>query len=119
LTTVDLVSVSIVASGGGSAKTYAVVAVVGVIILATTGVWNPFPKPWNWVNTSAPIAEGSFGGTVWQRSVNDGASAALTPFAAIVASVKPSRIIAVSPSSGAVLAEARTEAKVLPSDRRA
>jgi hypothetical protein len=51
-------------------------------------------------------------GTAWRRSVNDGASAALTPYAAIVANVRPSRITAVSPSSGAVLAEARTEAKV-------
>jgi hypothetical protein len=66
LTAVDLVSVSIVASGGGSAKTYAVVAVLGVIVLATTGVWNPFPKLWNWVNTSAPIAEGS---SQWQLAI--------------------------------------------------
>jgi hypothetical protein len=52
------------------------------------------------------------GGTVWRRSVGDGASAALTPYAAVVANVKPSRITAVSPSSGAVLTEARTDAKV-------
>ena len=56
---------STVASGGGSAKSYAVVAVLGAVILATTG-----------------------------------------------ANVRPSRITAVSPSSGAVLAEARTEARV-------
>jgi hypothetical protein len=51
-------------------------------------------------------------GTAWQRSVNDGASAALSPYAAIVANTSPRRIIAVSPSSGRVLVEARTEAKV-------
>lgn len=52
------------------------------------------------------------GGTVWRRSVNEGASAALTPYAAVVANVKPARITAVQPSSGAVLTEARTDAKV-------
>jgi hypothetical protein len=52
------------------------------------------------------------GGTAWRRSVSKGASAALTPHAAIVASVNPSRLTALSPGSGAVLAEARTDAKV-------
>jgi hypothetical protein len=52
------------------------------------------------------------GGTTWRRSVNEGATAALTRYAAIVANTSPRRIVAVSPSSGRVLVEARTEAKV-------
>jgi hypothetical protein len=52
------------------------------------------------------------GGTNWRRSVNDGATAAMSPYAEIIANTSPRRIIAVSPSSGRVLAEARTEAKV-------
>ncbi|MGX6603660.1 hypothetical protein ACWKSP_16170 [Micromonosporaceae bacterium Da 78-11] len=55
------------ASGGGSAwKGSALVAVVAVVVLATTGVWNPFPRLWAWVNTSEPIA----GGTArWQQQI--------------------------------------------------
>ncbi|MCA2213602.1 PQQ-like beta-propeller repeat protein [Jidongwangia harbinensis] len=52
------------------------------------------------------------GGRTWRRPVNAGASAALTRHAAIVATVKPSRLTALSPGGGAVLTEARTDAKV-------
>jgi hypothetical protein len=54
----------------------------------------------------------SSGSTTWQRAVNKDASAALTPYAAIVANANPSRITAVAPGSGAVLADLRTDAKV-------
>lgn len=54
----------------------------------------------------------STGGTTWQRAVNAGASAAITPYAAIVANAKPSRITAISPSRGSVLVDVRTDAKV-------
>ncbi len=46
------------ASGGSPRGAYAVAAVVVVIVLSTTGVWNPFPKIWSWLNTSEPIAAG-------------------------------------------------------------
>src|SRR4029453_10237997 len=36
----------------------------------------------------------------WRRSVNDGATAALTPYAAIIPSTSPRRIIALSPARG-------------------
>jgi outer membrane protein assembly factor BamB len=55
-----------VASGSGSFKGYAVAAGVVVIVLATTGVWNPFPKVWNWLNTSDPIAAGA---AQWQQRI--------------------------------------------------
>ena len=29
-----------------------------LVVLATTGIFNPFPKLWSWVNTSPPIAPG-------------------------------------------------------------
>lgn len=61
-------------------------------------------------STVHSIAFGS--GASWRRSVNDGASAALTPYAAIVANTKPSRITAVAPAGGAVLADVRTDAKL-------
>ncbi|MEU4691691.1 hypothetical protein [Actinoplanes sp. NPDC023714] len=48
------------ASGGGSLKGYTVlITAVVVTVLATTGVWNPFPQVWEWVNTSEPVAPGS------------------------------------------------------------
>lgn len=53
------------------------------------------------------------GSTVWQRAVNEGASAAITPYAAIVANAKPDRITAIAPSTGAVLTDLRTDAKVV------
>ncbi|MGK5679549.1 hypothetical protein [Actinoplanes sp. URMC 104] len=54
------------ASGGSPWKGYALVAIVIVIVLATTGVWNPWPRVWGWVNTSEPIA----GGTArWQQRI--------------------------------------------------
>jgi outer membrane protein assembly factor BamB len=59
-----------VASGSGPGwRGSAFLAVVIVIILATTGVWNPFPKLWGWIDTADPVAPGvarwqvSLGGT--------------------------------------------------------
>ncbi len=53
-------------ASGASAKGYALVGVVVVIVLATTGVWNPFPKIWSWINQSDPIAEGV---STWQTAI--------------------------------------------------
>ncbi|RSM63762.1 hypothetical protein DMB66_21910 [Actinoplanes sp. ATCC 53533] len=53
-------------ASGGSAKGYALVGVVVIIVLATTGVWNPFPKIWSWINQSDPIAEGV---ATWQTAI--------------------------------------------------
>ena len=47
------------ASGGSPWKGFSLVVVVVVTVLASTGVWNPFPKLWAWVNTSEPIASGA------------------------------------------------------------
>jgi hypothetical protein len=53
-------------ASGGSAKGYALVGVVVVIVLATTGVWNPFPKLWAWIEQSEPIAQGV---ASWQTAI--------------------------------------------------
>lgn len=37
-------------------KCYLVFAATVVIVLASTGVWNPFPDLWEWVNQSQPLA---------------------------------------------------------------
>lgn len=54
------------ASGGGSWKGYTLVAAAVVVtVLATTGVWNPFPQIWSWFTTSGPVAPGSR----WQQEL--------------------------------------------------
>jgi outer membrane protein assembly factor BamB len=52
------------------------------------------------------------GRTAWNRAAGSGASAALTPYAVIIATSKPGRVAALSPSSGRLLAEVRTDAKI-------
>ena len=52
------------------------------------------------------------GGAAWRRSIGAGGSAALTPYAAIVANTKPGRITAVTPATGTVRADVRTDGKV-------
>ncbi|AEV88904.1 hypothetical protein ACWT_7895 [Actinoplanes sp. SE50] len=47
----------------GTWKGFTLVAAVTVTVLAATGVWNPFPRLWEWVNTSGPVAPG----TRWQQ----------------------------------------------------
>ncbi|MFI5932528.1 hypothetical protein [Actinoplanes sp. NPDC051494] len=54
----------------------------------------------------------SRGRTAWKRGLKDGASAALTPYAALVADPEPARVTALSPRTGEVLTEAKTDAKV-------
>ncbi|WBB71042.1 PQQ-binding-like beta-propeller repeat protein [Micromonospora sp. WMMD812] len=41
-------------------------ALISVIVLASTGVWNPFPGVWEWVDRSEPIAEPD---VVWQQRI--------------------------------------------------
>ena len=71
------------AGGGGTPKGYAaILAVVALVILATTGVFNPWPKVWSWVTTSSPIAEGA---AQWQVKLSGSpASVAIAGDAAIV-----------------------------------
>ncbi|MFI1996509.1 hypothetical protein [Actinoplanes sp. NPDC020271] len=47
----------------GTWKGVTLVAAVTVTVLASTGVWNPFPQLWEWVSTSGPVAPG----TRWQQ----------------------------------------------------
>nr|WP_319460039.1 PQQ-binding-like beta-propeller repeat protein [Micromonospora sp. RTP1Z1] len=41
-------------------------ALIAVVLLAATGVWNPFPTVWDWVDRSQPISEPD---VVWQQRV--------------------------------------------------
>jgi outer membrane protein assembly factor BamB len=53
------------------------------------------------------------GRTVWKRDLPADGEAALTPYAAVVVSAKPRRVTALSPATGVVLAEVRTDARVV------
>jgi outer membrane protein assembly factor BamB len=55
------------------------------------------------------------GGTAWKRDVGANVSAAVTPYASIVVTAKPSRIVALDPRSGSVLVDVKTDAKVFTS----
>ncbi|MEN3611183.1 PQQ-binding-like beta-propeller repeat protein [Plantactinospora sp. ZYX-F-223] len=42
------------------------IALIAVIVLAATNVWNPFPGVWDWVNRDEPISEPD---VVWQQRI--------------------------------------------------
>lgn len=47
-------------------KCYLAFALIAVIILAATNVWNPFPGVWDWVNRSQPLSTPD---VLWQQRV--------------------------------------------------
>ena len=51
---------------GGSWLRGAAARLVTVVVLAATGVWNPFPGVWDWVDRSEPISEPD---VVWQQRI--------------------------------------------------
>ncbi|GAB3149140.1 hypothetical protein GCM10027290_34810 [Micromonospora sonneratiae] len=56
----------------GSAKSLRVkgvlaLALVVLVALSVTGVWNPFPNMWQWVNRSEPLSEPD---VIWQQRVD-------------------------------------------------
>jgi outer membrane protein assembly factor BamB len=53
------------------------------------------------------------GRTAWRWPLTPNAQAVLTPYAAVVVSEKPHKVTALHPATGAVLAEVRTQARVL------
>jgi outer membrane protein assembly factor BamB len=52
------------------------------------------------------------GATTWRRGTPSTVSAALTPYASIVVTTKPSRFVALDPRSGSVLVDVRSDATV-------
>jgi hypothetical protein len=46
---------------------YLVVALTVLVVLAATGVWNPFPNMWGWVNRSHPLSDPD---VVWRQRVD-------------------------------------------------
>ncbi|MEO3742438.1 PQQ-binding-like beta-propeller repeat protein [Plantactinospora sp. B5E13] len=53
-------------AGSLGVKTAVAVALIAVIVLAATNVWNPFPGVWDWVNRDRPLSEPD---VVWQQRI--------------------------------------------------
>ncbi len=51
---------------GLGVRGWLLLGLVTVVVLAATGVWNPFPALWDWVDRSKPISEPD---VVWQQRV--------------------------------------------------
>lgn len=45
------------ANGRSAASGWLVAALVVVVVLTSTGVWNPWPSIWDWINTSATLSD--------------------------------------------------------------
>ncbi|MER7460961.1 PQQ-binding-like beta-propeller repeat protein [Micromonospora sp. NPDC126480] len=55
------------AKGSGlGVRGWLLLGLVTVVVLSATGVWNPFPGLWNWVDRSDPISEPD---VVWQQRI--------------------------------------------------
>ncbi|RKN38868.1 PQQ-binding-like beta-propeller repeat protein [Micromonospora endolithica] len=55
------------AKGSGlGVRGWLLLGLITVVVLAATGVWNPFPNLWDWANRSQPISEPD---VVWQQRV--------------------------------------------------
>ncbi|MEW2385767.1 PQQ-binding-like beta-propeller repeat protein [Micromonospora sp. NPDC047707] len=55
------------AKGSGlGVRGWLLLGLITVVVLASTGVWNPFPGIWDWVDRSEPISEPD---VVWQHRI--------------------------------------------------
>ncbi|SBT52383.1 PQQ-like domain-containing protein [Micromonospora narathiwatensis] len=51
---------------GLGVRGWLLLGLIAVVVLAATGVWNPFPGMWDWIDRSKPISEPD---VVWQQRV--------------------------------------------------
>ncbi|MEH1165699.1 PQQ-binding-like beta-propeller repeat protein [Micromonospora sp. CPCC 205539] len=78
---------------------------VAVVALAATGVWNPFPKLWDWVDRSDPISEPD---VVWQQRIG-GTPRSVTIAGDTVVVEQRTRVEARSLATGAQLWERKAD----------
>ncbi|SCL20848.1 PQQ-like domain-containing protein [Micromonospora nigra] len=52
--------------GGPGVRGGLLLGLIVVVVLAATGVWNPFPGMWDWVNKRSPISEPD---VAWQHRI--------------------------------------------------
>ncbi|WP_245718627.1 PQQ-binding-like beta-propeller repeat protein [Micromonospora rhizosphaerae] len=103
------------AKGGGlGVRGWLLVGLITVVILAATGVWNPFPTMWDWVDRSEPISEPDL---VWQQRVG-GTPKSVTIAGDAVIVEQRTRVEARSLATGTQLWERKADwAAVAGSDR--
>lgn len=102
------------AGGPGGWRGGLLLALVVVVALAATGVWNPFPGMWDWVNRSQPISEPD---VVWQQRVG-GTPRSVTIAGETVVVEQRTRVEARSLATGAQLWERKADwAAVAGGDR--
>jgi outer membrane protein assembly factor BamB len=53
-------------AGGLGVKIALAVALIAVIVLAATNIWNPFPTMWAWIDRDQPLSEPD---VVWQQRI--------------------------------------------------
>lgn len=82
-----------------------VAVAVAVTLLATTGVWNPFPDMWAWLSTSRPIADPAL---QWQERLG-GVPKSVTVLDRIVVVEHRESVEALNRSTGRRLWEAKAD----------
>lgn len=99
---------------GLGVRGWLLLGLVTVVILAATGVWNPFPTMWDWVDRSQPISEPD---VVWQQRVG-GTPRSVTIAGDTVIVEQRTRVEARSLATGGQLWERKADwAAVAGSDR--
>ncbi|WP_091611642.1 PQQ-binding-like beta-propeller repeat protein [Micromonospora mirobrigensis] len=90
---------------GLGVRGWLLLGLVTVIVLAATGVWNPFPRLWDWVDRSQPISEPD---VVWQQRVG-GTPRSVTFAGDTVVVEQRTRVEARSLATGAQLWERKAD----------
>lgn len=95
-------------------KCYLALALIAVVILTATGVWNPFPTMWDWANRRQPISEPD---VVWQQRIG-GTPKSVTIAGDVVVVEQRTRVEARSLATGTQLWERKADwAAVAGGDR--
>lgn len=110
-------TVSGVAKGSGlGVRGVLLLALIAVVVLAATGVWNPFPRMWDWVDRSESLAQPQ---VAWQERV-DGTPKSVTIAGDTVVVEQRTRVEARALATGGQLWERKADwAAVAGGDRDA
>ncbi|MFD0784591.1 hypothetical protein ACFQZ8_11795, partial [Micromonospora azadirachtae] len=101
---------------GRGTRAALLLALIAVVALAATGVWNPFPGVWEWVDRSEPIAEPD---VVWQQRIG-GTPKSVTIAGETVVVEQRTRVEARALATGGQLWERKADwAAVAGADRNA
>ncbi|NES14651.1 PQQ-binding-like beta-propeller repeat protein [Micromonospora sp. PPF5-17] len=99
---------------GLGVRGWLLLGLITVVVLAATGVWNPFPTMWDWVDRSEPISQPD---VVWQQRVG-GTPKSVTIAGDAVIVEQRTRVEARSLATGAQLWERKADwAAVAGGDR--